>query len=183
MQKKLKNILPPDQADELLSVGMAKELKKGEYFIRAGEIPKKFAFVGSGIFRYVYINDKGIEFTKGIIQELNFIASYSAMIKNDFSHFYIEALENSEVLEIPYEKWIDIMGKDPFWDKFLIKVLEKAFFIKEKREKEFLLLDAQTRYANFLKEFPNLQDRIKQNIIASYLGIQPESLSRIRKKS
>lgn len=54
--------------------------------------------------------------------------------------------------------------------------------IKEKRERDLLLLDAETRYKNFLTEFPGMDQRIKQGIIASYLGIKPETLSRIRRK-
>jgi CRP-like cAMP-binding protein len=146
-----------------------------------GEIPKKFAFVFSGLFRYVYINEKGYEFTKGIITEHNFISSYSSMISNAPSHFYIEALEDSEILKIPYEKWLVLLETDTFWLKLLLRFVEKGFMVKEKREKDLLLLNAETRYLNFLRDYPNIENRISQVIIASYLGIQPESLSRIRK--
>jgi hypothetical protein len=72
--------------------------------------------------------------------------------------------------------------KDVFWVKFLLKFIEKGYIIKEKRERDLLLLDAETRYNDFLCEFPGIDQRIKQGIIASYLGIKPETLSRIRKK-
>jgi CRP-like cAMP-binding protein len=148
----------------------------------ASEIPRKFGYIISGLFRYVYINDKGIEYTKGIIREHRFVSSYSAMIAETPSHFYVEALEESTVLEIPYSNWLKLRTTDPFWDRLLVSLLEKAFTIKEKRERELLLLDAEMRYRIFLKEFPGMEHRVKQHIIASYLGIQPESLSRIRKK-
>lgn len=175
--------MPIDRVNELISIGKNKMYNPGEYFIREGEVPRKLAFVNSGLFRYAYINNKGGEYTKGIIMESNFIASYSAMISKSSSHFFIEALEKSEILEISYEHWLQLRENNPFWDKFLIKLLEKAFCIKEKREREFLLLNAETRYFNFLEEYPDLESRVKQNIVASYLGIQPESLSRIRKKA
>ncbi len=178
----LKNILPVHCAQALVDIGKVKHYQNGAYFIRAGQVPKKFGFIGKGIFRYVYINNDGVEYTKGIIQEFGFISAYSAMISQEASHFYIEALEDAEILEISYAQWQILREKDSYWDKFLIKLLEKAFTKKEKRERDFLLLDAPTRYINFLKEYPNLQERIKLNIVASYLGIQPESLSRIRKK-
>ncbi|WP_103068734.1 Crp/Fnr family transcriptional regulator [Aquimarina sediminis] len=182
MREKLEKIMPQERVDELIAIGKYKVIGKGEYFIREGEVPKKLGFFGFGLFRYVYINDKGDEFTKGIITEYNFLASYSAMISKTPSHFFIEALERSEILEIGYQEWCDLREKSPFWNSFLIRILEKGFCIKEKREREFLLLDAETRYYNFLKEYPGLESRIKQNIIASYLGIQPESLSRIKRK-
>jgi len=182
LKKHLSTFLPNSQTAELIAIGKQQCLKPGDYFIRAGETPKKLAFVHKGLFRYVYINEKGVEFTKGIISASGFISSYSAMISNTASHFYIEALEHSEIFEFDQQPWNDLRVQNPFWDRFLFKIIEKGFCIKEKRERDFLLLNAETRYRNFLAEFPNLEGRIKQHIIASYLGIQPESLSRIRKK-
>lgn len=174
--------LPEKELEELLSISAHKKINKGNYFITSGQVPRKMAFVVKGLFRYVYIHENGNEFTKSIITENNFISSYSAMIHNDASYFSIEALEDAEILEIDYQNWLEIKEKNSFWNVFLLHILEKGFCIKEKRERELLLLDAERRYDLFIKEFPNLEHRISQQIIASYLGIQPESLSRIRKK-
>lgn len=174
--------IPDERLDELLSIGRQRKVTNGTYFLEAGTVPGKFGFVVQGLFRYVYITDKGIEFTKGIISENNFISSYSAMISNTPSYFFIEALEDSEILEISFSKWQELQNSHPFWDKFLIRLVEMGFAIKEKRERDLLLLDAETRYKNFLNEFPGMDKRIKQQIIASYLGVQPESLSRIKQK-
>jgi CRP-like cAMP-binding protein len=165
--------------DELLSIGKEKSMVASGYFIRAGEIPLKIACVNSGLFRYVYRNDAGDEFTKGIIAENFFLSSYSAMILSMPSYFAIEALEDSEVLEIFWKDFTQLFDNDIFWAKFCLKLVEKGFMIKEKRERDLLLLDAETRYKNFLAEFPGMEQRVKQGIIASYLGIQPETLSRI----
>lgn len=181
MKEVLQHILPKDKVEQLLAIGQVKTLQKGDYFVRAGEIPKGFAFVKSGLFRYVYITPKGNEFTKGIIMEHDFISSYSAMTSNAPSHFFIEAMEDAEILVIPYPKWLALFETDVFWVKFLLKSIEKGFSKKEKRERDLLLLNAETRYLDFLEEYPNIDKRINQTIIASYLGIQPESLSRIRK--
>jgi CRP-like cAMP-binding protein len=174
--------LPPSRIREILSISKVKSISRNEYFIEAGTVPRKFGFVISGLFRYLYISDKGVEFTKGIISEHNFISSYSAMRYGNPSYFFVEALEDSEILEIQYDKWLELKETDRFWDQFLVALVEKGFSIKEKRERDLLLLDAETRYKNFLNEFPGLEKRIKQHIIASYLGITPESLSRIRQK-
>lgn len=182
MYEQLNKMLPADRVDELISIGKEKIIQNWTYFIREGEIPTKIAFVISGLFRYVYIKENGEEFTKGLLTENNFLSSYSAMILNRPSHFYIEALETSKILEINWPSFMSLVEKDVFWVKFLLKFVEKGYIIKEKRERELLLLDAETRYKNFLTEFPGMNQRIKQGIIASYLGIQPETLSRIRKK-
>lgn len=174
--------LPEKELEELSNICEHKIIDKGDYFIVAGQIPRKMAFVLKGLFRYVYSNENGNEFTKSIITENNFISSYSAMIHNSISHFSIEVLEKAEILEIDYLRWLEMKEKNSFWNGFLLQILEKAFCVKEKRERELLLLDAEKRYEIFVAEFPNLESRVSQQIIASYLGIQPESLSRIRRK-
>ncbi len=180
--EQLKHILPDNRIEELLSIGKEKSIVTADYFIKAGETPIKIAYVFKGLFRYVYINDKGDEFTKAILAENNFISSYSAMVFSNPSYFSIEALENSHLLEITWSDFNQLKENDVFWVKFLMKFLEKGYITKEKRERDLLLLDAETRYKNFLTEFPGMDQRIKQGIIASYLGIQPETLSRIRRK-
>jgi len=182
MTEQLKNILPDNRIDEFLTLGEEKSLNTSEYFVKAGETPFKIAYVFKGLFRYVYINDKGDEFTKALINENNFISSYSAMVLSKPSYFSIEALENSLLLEISWSDFTQLQNNDIYWVKFLLRFIEKGYIIKEKRERDLLLLDAETRYKNFLTEFPGMDQRIRQGIIASYLGIQPETLSRIRRK-
>ena len=182
MNEQLKKIIPENKIDEFFSIGKLKSIEKLECFIRAGDVPHKIAYINSGLFRYVYTNDKGEEFTKGIIMDNFFLSSYSAMILGKPSYFSIEALEDSQVLEIHWEDFKRLTENDVFWIKFLLKFVEIGYITKEKRERELLLLDAETRYKNFLTEFPGMDQRIKQGIIASYLGIKPETLSRIRRK-
>ena len=182
MNEPLKKILPENKIDTFLSIGIIKSIKASEFFIRAGEVPHKIAYINSGLYRYVYTNDKGEEFTKGIIGENFFLSSYSAMILGKPSYFSIEALEDSQILEIIWKDFLQLIENDIFWVKFLLKFVEIGYMNKEKRERDLLLLDAETRYKNFLTEFPGMDQRIKQGIIASYLGIKPETLSRIRRK-
>jgi len=182
MREQLKQLLPDNRIEELLSIGKEKSIRTSEYFVRAGETPLKIAYVSKGLLRYVYTNDKGDEFTKAIMAENNFISSYSAMVLGKPSCFSIEALENTHLLVINWSDFLKLQNNDIFWVRFLMKFLEKGYIMKEKRERDLLLLDAETRYKDFLNEFPGMDQRIKQGIIASYLGIQPETLSRIRRK-
>ncbi len=177
----LESFLPKERIKEFVAIGISIKLAKGDYYIREGETPKKLAFVLSGLFRYVYISQEGKEYTKGLVQEGNFLTSYSAMITETSSHFFVEALEDSEIFTISYTNWKTLLNSDNFWYKFLVTFVEKGFISKEKRERDLLLLNAETRYRDFLESYPEIENRISQNIIASYLGIQPESLSRIRK--
>jgi len=172
---------PSDQIEMILHIATLKEFSKGEYFIREGEIPNKFAYNCRGLFRY-YIDSDGNDFTKGFFPANTIISSYSAMIHNRGSYFNIEALEDSTLLIINFDDWQHLFKGHVCWKTFLIAMLETGYCTKETRERKFLLCDAETRYRSFLNNFPDLDKRIKQHYIASYLGITPVALSRIRKK-
>ena len=158
----------------------AKEMT-GENYISAGVVPRSFALNLDGIFRYVYTNEKGLEFTKGIISEERFLSSYSAMKWQTPSFYSIEALEEATIIELNYDRWLQLKSEDSYWTEFLLTLVEGGYRVKEKRERELLLLSAEERYLNFLKDYPGMINRVKQSIVASFIGIQPESLSRIRK--
>lgn len=173
--------IPEKEAEELLLISKIKKIDKGDIYIAEGQIPRKFALVVSGLFRYYYIDSKGSEFTKGFTPAHTVLSSYSAMLHESASYFFVQALEAAEIIEVDYKKWLALQSTNTFWDKFLIQALQKGYCTKEKRERELLLLDAETRYKNFSNEFPDLEKRVQLQVIASYLGIKPESLSRIRK--
>jgi CRP-like cAMP-binding protein len=175
--------IPIEQENKFCSLISVKKIIKGENFLSEGQSPRTIAFIKSGLFRYYYIDNKGNEFTKGFFDENSVLTSYSAILEKRSSYFTIQALENSEIEIIDYIKSQKLFVEHPCWNSFLVVQLQKALIMKEEREREFLLFDAEQRYRAFLQQFPNLEKRIKQNIIASYLRLAPESLSRIRKKT
>lgn len=170
------------EISEFTKISSIKTFKPKSNFISAGQTPTEFGFVLSGLFRYVYISDEGKEFTKVFMPERSFISSYSAMISKSPSYFFIESIEDSKVLATSYQNWQKLNEQNPRWNLLLVKLLEKGYAIKEKREREFLLLDAESRYRIFLEEYPTIEHRVRQHMVASYLGITPIALSRIRRK-
>ena len=173
--------LPAEEEAKINAIAVNETIKRGEYFIRDGAIPTRFAFVTSGLFRYYYLDAKGTEFTKGFFPENNFLTSYTAMKAHRPSHFAIEALEDSHITVVDYHHWHSLFAGHACWQRFLLAMLEKGYAKKEARERELLVYNAEERYRLFLEQFPNLETRIKQHIVASYLGITPVALSRIRK--
>ena len=157
-------------------------VKKNEFFIKAGENPDKFGLIISGIFRYFYIDNDGKEYTKYFALEDDLLISYSAILLGEVSRFYIEALENSEILISSFKTFNELTENNLSWNKIARKLTEQQYIKKEIREYQFLFDDAETRYLQFLKEYPDLIERVKHYHIASYLGITPVALSRIRKK-
>ena len=174
--------IPIEQENKFCSLISVKKIIKGENFLSEGQSPRTIAFIKSGLFRYYYIDNEGNEYTKGFFVENSVLTSYSAILEKRSSYFTIQALENSEIEIIDYIKSQKLFVEHPCWNSFLVVQLQKALIMKEEREREFLLFDAEQRYRAFLQQFPNLEKRIKQHIIASYLRIAPESLSRIRNK-
>jgi CRP-like cAMP-binding protein len=174
--------LPPDQEEAMLKICRIRHLAKGEHFIHSGEIPVQLAFNLKGLFRYYYIDRKGNDFTKGFISVGGPVSSYSAMISQTPSWINIEALEDSTLAVIGYADWKKILNSHACWKDFLIAYLERGYCTKEARERDFLLLDAADRYRKFQQTFHSIEGRLKQHYIASFLGITPVALSRIRKK-
>lgn len=174
--------IPPEQEAQFDGIISTKEIAKWQNFISEGEFPKAIGLVRSGLFRYYYIDGKGEEFTKGFFPENTVLSSYSAILEKRPSYFTIQALEDSVVEVVDYYKMYQLFNREIWYKDFLIASIQKGFVVKETREREFLLLDAEERYLKFKERFPALESRVKQHIIASYVGITPESLSRIRKK-
>ncbi len=174
----------PSELEEQFSALLSrKSVAKGDNFINEGQFPKSIGFVNKGLFRYYYVDRNGVEYTKSFFDKGVVISSYSAILENRPSYFTIQALEDSEIEVVPYREFHQLFSEHHCWHEFLIALLQKAYLIKETREREFLLLDAEQRYKAFLHRFPTLEKRVPQHIIASYLGIAPESLSRVRKKA
>ncbi|AUT03391.1 cyclic nucleotide-binding protein [Nostoc sp. CENA543] len=173
--------MPADELAKLNYVFQEITLNTGEFLVRAGEIPARIAFVVSGLLRLYYVNSAGSEFTKSFCPENHFVTAYSALILKQPAQFFIEALEDSLLLVADYSQYAQLCTENSCWQTINYKLVEALFIKKEKREAELLLDDATTRYQKFLTEYPYLETRVKQYHIASYLGISPVSLSRIRK--
>lgn len=174
--------VPADQEEKFKNLVSIKVINEGDEFISAGQFPKTIGFVTKGLFRYYYSNKEGAELTKGFFLENTILSSYSAILQNRFSYFTIQALEDSKLEVVSYKEFSALFAEHFCWNEYLVGLLQKAYMIKEEREREFLLFDAEQRYNAFLLRFPDLEKRVKQQIVASYLGIAPESLSRIRRK-
>lgn len=156
-------------------------ITKGTHFLRQGEIQKEIGFVTEGLFRYYYVDKKGNEHTKHFVFNNNFVLSLTAFLNHQQSMFFIQAVENSTILKISASELESLIRDKTFWKDVYLYLLEKSFLIKEERTADFLLKDAKERYLSFTAKYPTLVKRIKRYHLASFLGIQPESLSRIKK--
>lgn len=172
--------IPREELRRLLKRKKTIRLAKGDYFLMAGDVPEYIGFVRSGLLRLFYIDIDGAEANKHFCVENTLAISYSAFLLREESKFFIQALEDSRLLAIDHHTYLDLLNSHMCWQIVARKLAEMLFILKEKREGELLMHNAQERYAQFSQDYPDLDRRLSQYHIASYVGITPESLSRIK---
>ncbi|NHZ86031.1 MAG: cyclic nucleotide-binding domain-containing protein [Planctomycetia bacterium] len=186
--KKLENYLnkllnfTDSEIQILLSLFTEKKLKKNEYFAVEGGYSSKIAFIKSGVMRAFYRNNEGDEYNKTFFTNSSFIGAYSSLITGQENLINIQCLTDCVILKANYEGITNLYDSTPKFERLSRILAERFFIMKEKREIELVMLDASERYEIFKKEHPNLENLIPQYHIASYLGITPTQLSRIRAK-
>lgn len=156
-------------------------IKKDEIPIHMGQKVDSFYFVLFGLVRGYYINERGNEVTKCFVHENGFFGS-ECFRKKGCSSFFVDCLEDCKCIKIPYVLVRNITALDPDMERFVQELYFEEVGKLEDRSRELLLLSAEERYLFFCREYPGLQKRVPLKYIASYIGIQPGSMSRIRKK-
>lgn len=174
-------VAPADDAWQSFSACFeTRDLEPGEFFLRAGDVSDRLCFVNSGLLRFFYTTPDGREFNKSFSRENDFAGAYSAWLTGAPARFSIQALEPCYLLVARFDTIVALFDRYTCWQKFGRLLAEQLYIKKEQREAEFLLDDAETRYRAFQRQYAGLEERIAQYQIASYLGITPVALSRIR---
>lgn len=172
----------PESWDKFSSLFTPGILRKGDYFITDGQIAKEIAFLETGIVRAFYRNNEAVEYNKHFFVNPSFIGGYASLITGTPNQIIQQALTDCTIQVAKYANIQALYQTCPDIER-AARVLAEQFFVqKEQREIEIVLLDADKRYQIFQKNLPRLEQQIPQYHIASYLGITPTQLSRIRKK-
>jgi CRP-like cAMP-binding protein len=158
-----------------------KQFKKGEMLLKAGDLKSDTYFVNSGLLRCFSLDEKGKEHIIQFAPENWIITDRDSSVFNVPSSFYIEAIEDTEVVIVKQDFFSSIQHIVPEILELNILMLQNAIRFMQKRINMLLSATAEERYLNFIMLYPNLTIRVPQWMIASYLGITPESLSRVRK--
>lgn len=173
--------IPHTEIEVIEKYFVSKRIKKGELLLSSGDHQNEIGIINSGLIRYYYLDPYGNENTKFFASSNDIVMSFQAFILNIPIDFYIEALEDTNLFIIKKSNLKKLLNERIFWRDLYYKELEKAYCLKEKRSHDLLMKNALERYKTFIIDFKDLKNRIKQQYIASYLGIKPETLSRIKK--
>jgi CRP-like cAMP-binding protein len=176
---KLLSAFSDEEINDFIMIGKKVELSKGEFYISNGQICKSFAFIHSGTFSFIISKDDE-EYVKDFSGSNKFITSYSSFITQTPSQTFIRAEEKATITQWSYDTYQELIHSSEHWKEFALKIANYLYLRKEKREISLLTETAEQRYLNMLKEFPDIIQNVPQYLIASYLGIKPQSLSRIR---
>lgn len=166
---------------EILSGCNTVSIKKGAYILKKGELYKQSYYVQKGLLRYYSIDDKGKEHILQFAPQGWFISDRQSACLNIKSDFFIDALEDSEVLVVNEDYIIETAKKNHDFLELNNQLLHNHIRQLQNRINQLLSFTAEERYLDFVKTYPVIMLRVPQWMVASYLGITPESLSRVRK--
>ncbi len=172
--------IPIEDWSPLESLMTEKSFKKGDHFFQHFDHCDEVAVVRSGLLRIYLTDHEGEEKTFSFIPEysfiLDFFLSWEARSKTMVS---IQAIEDTELLTIKYNNFLELMGSSKVWQEVYREVLLRNYMFKTKREIQFVQFNAKERLNMFMKNRRINVSRIPKTFLASYLGIQPPSLSRL----
>lgn len=156
-------------------------LLKGEYFLKEGEINKHVGFLNKGLVRYFVYKD-GEESTFEFTKKGEFIGDYQSFRNATITKQNIQAIEDCELLIIDFPRIQNIYNKTENGNLIGRQIIAHRFDVMVNQLLEVYMQNHEDRYKSFIKKYYDLTQRIPQYLIASYVGVRPESLSRIRKR-
>jgi len=173
--------LSKEEQAAVAELNSIKEYEKGYVLISEGQYCRESYFVVNGLVRQ-FKNTDGVEVTSGFYSENQSIITINSASKDSPSPFTLICMEDSRISVVPFEKESELCMRFPRFEKMCRISTEKLMNEFHEKFSRFIASSPEERYVNLLNERPDLIDRVPQYHLSSYLGMKPESLSRIRKR-
>lgn len=159
-----------------------KKLRKKQYLLQEGDVCKHIAFVEKGALKAYVVDDAGAESIIQFALEGWVISDLYSFLTGEPATYNIDALENAELVLISKSAHEELLKKLPKYETYIRLQITGAYIALQKRLTSIISLPLEERYKNFLALYPNIAQRVPQHMIASYMGLTPETLSRVRSR-
>jgi CRP-like cAMP-binding protein len=170
------------QLDKIVFCFKPKSIKRNSIILHEGEICKEFYFIHKGCIRTYFIDKNGHEKTRYVMLDCSIGTALTSFISQKPSFEFIEALEDSELLVISHQDFYRLNNEIDNWKIFYQRILEMAYSFQNRKIEALVTLTAKERYDQLLKENPAFIQRLSNKVLASYLDVREETLSRLKSK-
>ena len=175
-------VISEEDFDKIKNYFIEKRLKRKDYFLQQNEVCKYLGFIVKGAMRKFYVDEKGVEHVVNLYVENWWAGDRESFVMLTPSIYNIDAYEDCELLLISREHTLKLRNESHAFNELTIKLDEKNTISTQKRITSSISLTAEKRYEEFADSHPDFIKRFPQHIIASYLGITKDTLSRVRVK-
>jgi CRP-like cAMP-binding protein len=174
--------LTDDEKEFCKSIFIPRKIRKKQYLLQEGDVSRYTAFVNKGCLRSYSVNEKGAEHIVQFALEGWWIGDMYSFLTGEPSSFNIDALEDSELLLIDKPSQDKLFEQVPKFERFFRLLLENNYIATHRRLMSTISGSAEERYLAFANTYPQIIQRVPQHMVASYLGLTPETVSRLRQQ-
>jgi len=175
--------LTDSEIEEFTSILKTTRIKKRQFVVQPGFVSEYQNYIVEGAVRVFYLDDQGKEHTVIIAIEDWFFSDFYSYVHRTPAEFFAEALEDSLILQMKHEDIEDLCNRIHPICQYFKKLTEKALAYSHRRTISQISKTSEERYWEYVDKYPQIANRVPQYVLASYLGISPESISRIRSRS